>query len=41
MRTNALSKMGYTVVRFTNEEIITDVDRVVDEIYDILDEQDE
>lgn len=33
--------MGYTVVRFTNEEIITDVDRVVDEIYDILDEQDE
>lgn len=41
MRTNALNKMGYTVVRFTNEEIITDVDRVVDEIYDILDEQDE
>ncbi len=41
MRTDALSKMGYTVVRFTNEEIITDVDRVVDEIYDILDEQDE
>ena len=41
MRTDALSKMGYTVVRFTNEEIITDVDWVVDEIYDILDKQDE
>ena len=41
MRTDALSKMGYTVVRFTNDEIITDVDRVVDEIYDILDGQDE
>ena len=41
MRTDALSKMGYTVVRFTNEEIITDVDRVVNEIYDILDEQEE
>ena len=41
MRTNALSKMGYTVVRFTNEEIITDVDRVVDEIYEVLDGQDE
>lgn len=41
MRTDSLSKMGYTVVRFTNEEIITDVDRVVDEIYEVLDGQDE
>ncbi len=32
-RTSALNKLGYTVIRFTNEEIIGDIDSVLNKIH--------
>ncbi|MCQ2197816.1 MAG: endonuclease domain-containing protein [Bacteroidaceae bacterium] len=33
-RTMWLSKMGYNVIRFTNEEVLQDIDAVIEGIYD-------
>ena len=33
-RTNDLNAMGFTVIRFDNDEIYTDIDSVIDRIYD-------
>ncbi|MDR2844204.1 MAG: isoleucine--tRNA ligase [Candidatus Symbiothrix sp.] len=32
-RTNALNQSGYTVIRFTNEEVIANIEEVLDKIY--------
>ena len=37
-RTNYLNQIGYTVLRFTNEEILCDIDNVLEEITDALED---
>ena len=36
LRTKDLNAMGFTVIRFDNEEIYTDIDSVIDRIYDVI-----
>lgn len=35
-RTEALGAMGYLVLRFTNEDVLTNIDGVLDEIFHTL-----
>ncbi len=37
-RTHYLNEIGYTVLRFTNEEVLQDIDNVLEEISDALEE---
>ena len=38
LRTKDLNAMGFTVIRFTNKEIFTDIDAVLDQIYDLIEQ---
>ena len=38
-RTNRLAEQGFTVLRFTNEEVLHDTDEVIDAIGDAIDRQ--
>lgn len=36
LRTKDLNAMGFTVIRFDNDEIYTDMDSVIERIYDVI-----
>jgi len=38
LRTEELYAMGFQVIRFDNEEILTDIDSVIDRIYDVIEQ---
>lgn len=35
-RTNYLNEKGYTVIRFTNDEVLNNIEKVIDDIKTVL-----